>query len=141
MRLANPLTKARGDSLYSSGLDGLVDVACLTADVVGSALAIREAPVNGKWRVHTADPSDFSKMPAVGILISKSTPTVGVAKILGTCDIFTGLMPGVNYMVGAGGTLVETVPNGLFWGQHLGIAVTTTMLVLHGNVNMIGYSV
>ncbi len=126
-------------------LTGYVDVACLTTDVVGSPVSIREAPINGKWRVQTADPTDFTKMPSLGVLISKSTPTVGVAKILGVCDVFTGLTPGVNYMVGTSGGLLEEVPisspTGVFWGQHLGVAVSESILMLGGNVNMIGYSV
>lgn len=120
---------------------GYVSVACLITDVVGSPVTIRDEPINGKWRVQTADPSDISKMPAVGVLISKSTPTVGVAKVQGTCDVFTGLTPGVNYMVGAGGTVIETVPGGSYWGQHVGVAVSPTTLMLNGNSNMIGYGV
>ena len=129
----------------AAGITGYVDVACLTSDTIGSPVSIREAPINGKWRVHTADPTNFVKMPAVGILISKSTPTVGVARVLGTCDAFSGLTPGVNYMVGAGGTLVAAIPGtsatGSYWGQHLGIAVSADTLMLNGNVNMIEYRV
>ena len=134
----------KGITPVSPGITGLVDVACLTSDLIGSPVAIREEPINGKWRVHTANPEDFTKMPAIGVLISKSTPTVGVACILGPCDIFSGLTPGTNYMVNAGGGLTPTVPGtsttGSFWGQHLGVAVRSTTLMLGGNVNMIGYS-
>ncbi len=144
-KTALPNTWTVRASTGSQWLSGQVDVACLTTDIVGSPLSIREAPINGKWRVHTADPTDFAKMPAVGVLISKSTPTVGIAKILGVCEVFVGLTPGTNYMIGSGGVLVEEVPavsvTGSFWGQHLGVAVSGNILMLSGNVNMIGYSI
>jgi len=133
----------KGLGPVTPGLTGLVDVACLSSDTVGSPMASRDVEINGKWRVHTADASDFNKMPAVGILISKSTPTVGVMQTLGPCELFSGLTVGANYMVGEGGTLITTVPgstaSGTFWAQHLGIAVKTTTLMLGGGVNMVGY--
>lgn len=85
-------------------------------------------------------------MPAYGVLISKSTPTVGIVQLFGPCTIYSGLTPGVPYLVaevGSGNQLVEDVPsvggNGYTWGQHIGIAVASDLLLLHGNLSMIEY--
>ncbi|PNX51468.1 MAG: hypothetical protein BV456_03130 [Thermoplasmata archaeon M8B2D] len=67
------------------------DVACLSSDSIGDWMCIRGDRVNGKWRVQKADPRDIDKMPAVGVLISKATPTVGVIQLMGPCELFTSL--------------------------------------------------
>lgn len=66
-------------------------VACLNGDSVQDFVCIRGDRVNGKWRVEKADPDDEAKMPAIGVLISKSTPTVGIIQTAGPCTLFSGL--------------------------------------------------
>ena len=107
MHLRNPVTVAQGDTRY---LRYLQDVACLTGDVIGNCVCIRGDRVNGKWRVQTADPEDVTKMPALGILISKSTPTVGVVQLFGPCESFSGLTPGSSYFIN-GSSISLTMPD------------------------------
>ena len=108
-------------------------------------MAVRGDRVNGKWRVHRADPHDMARMPAIGILISKSTPTVGVVQMFGPCTAFSGLVPGDPYLVGAVGVdkISQVVPNiggnGYTWGQQIGHAVASDLLLLNGNFTMIEY--
>lgn len=141
MQLRNAISLARAEALY---VRGLVDVACLSTDAIGSPVVVRDEPINGKYRVQTADPGDLTKMPAIGILVSKTTPTVGTMRMTGLCDVFEGLTPGANYMVGPGGSLVEEVPltsaTGVLWAQHLGIALSSNVLLLSGDIAMIGYN-
>jgi hypothetical protein len=95
--------------------------------------------INDKWRVQKADPFDSTKMPAVGILIEKSTPTVGVVQWIGPCNIFSGLIPGKIYHVGLSGlTIAPPVPGGLGYSmaQIFGYAVAPGILVLTGNMLM-----
>ncbi len=66
-------------------------VACLSADAVQDFVCIRGDRTNGKWRVEKANPEDESKMPAMGVLVSKSTPTVGIIQVSGPCALFTGM--------------------------------------------------
>jgi len=137
--LLNPLTTYRGDLRY---LRFTQDVACLSSDVVGSPMCVRGDRLNGKWRVETADPTEDSKMPAIGILISKSTPTVGVVQLFGpVIDIYTGLDLTVrSYMVGnAGITKVPPSPGGggYAWVQHIGKPVASDILFLAGDLLML----
>lgn len=137
LELLNALTVARGDTLY---LRYIHDVACLNSDSVGNSLCIRGERINGKWRVQTADPCDTSKMPAIGVLISKSTPTVGKMQIMGpVLNIFTGLTPGKIYHVNLPIlTIAPPLPGGLGYSmaQMFGYAAASDILILTGNVLM-----
>ena len=137
MDLVNSLTVARGDYRY---LRYRQPVACLAGDIVGSGVCVRGDRVNGKWRVQTADPFNGDKMPAIGILISKSTPTVGEMQLIGPCDIFSGLIPGKPYFIN-GLTIDLEIPDPLVGGyamvQNIGHAVASDILWLPGNLNMI----
>lgn len=137
--LLNPLTIYRGDLRYARYTQ---DVACLSTDSVGDPMCVRGDRVNGKWRVERADPTQDAKMPAIGILISKSTPTVGVIQLFGpVMDVFTGLDLNVRaYMVGASG-ISPTVPSpgggGYAWVQHIGKPVASDVLLLLGDLSML----
>jgi len=136
MQLRNPLTVAQGDLKYLSYLQ---DVACLSGDVVGNTVCVRGDRVNGKWRVETADPRDVNKMPALGILISKSTPTVGVMRLFGPCESFTGMTPGKSYFVNGSSialTMPDPLPGGYAIVQRMGLAVASDRLWLPGDLTM-----
>lgn len=126
----------------SKGIEelGMVEVACLTSDAIGDPMCIRGDRVNGKWRVQKADALDGSKMPAVGILIDKTTPTVGKMQMTGPIrDIFTGLNPGKSYHVNSPSfTVAPPVPGmlGYSMAQILGYAAASDILVLTGNILM-----
>ena len=137
--LLNPLTQYGGDHRYVKYTQ---DVACLSTDAVGKPMCIRGDRVNGKWRVEQANPTLDGKMPAIGILISKSTPTVGVIQLFGpVVDIFTGLdFTKPSYMVGETG-IQDTAPapggGGYAWVQHIGKPVASDVLLLLGDLSML----
>jgi len=133
MKRRNALSGARAEYLFAPRV---VDVACLISDAVGDCMCIRGDRIGDRWRVTEADPFDEAKMPAVGILLSKLTPTTGEMQILGPCDLFTGLdwaSPG--YFVGASGitdTAPAPAPGGWVLVQHIGKPVADDLLLLTG---------
>ena len=58
------------------------DCGCLAGDLVGYMVYITGSSF-GTLQVATALPGDAAKMPAVGMLVSKSAPTVGLVQIKG----------------------------------------------------------
>lgn len=118
-----------------------VDVACLSSDSVGDLVCIRDIPIGNKWRVQKADPGERSKMPAIGVLVSKSTPTVGVVKLWGpVAGIFSGLVVGKTYSVDYTGLRIgppDIGVSGYSLCQFVGIAVDTTVLFLNPDLTMI----
>ena len=116
-----------------------VPVACLAADDVGDWMHIRgDQTTTGRWRVEKADCFDETKMPAVGILISKSTPTTGIMRRVGPVDEFTGLDFTKHYFVGPAGSMVNpapTPPSGTYVVvQRVGIPVDPDIIYLTGEI-------
>jgi hypothetical protein len=139
--LVNPLTIPRADLRY---LRQYKEVACLSTDTVGDWVCKRGEVVNGKLRVQRTDPQDIGKMPAIGVLVSKVTPTVGVIQIYGLCEIFTGLDIGRTvYFLGVDGRLssIQPVigPGGYSLVQFLGTPVASNVLQINngGSLNLI----
>ena len=139
MVLQNQLTVFRGDYRY---IKRFQDVACLSGDAVGQLMCIREQPVNGKWRVQRADPQDELKMPAIGVLVSKSTPTVGVMQWIGPIEgVYTGLdIDKKAWWVGNGGTPSSSHPivgvAGYAFAQQIGVPVASDVFLLNVSLNM-----
>ena len=114
---------------------------CTAAESVGDFVCITDDPPNGVDLVGKADPSDFGKMPAVGVIISKSAPTDCLVQWLGeTPNIFTGLSSGEVYFVGVDAKIAEvppiptTVP---LFAQWMGVATAPTRLYLRPNDHMV----
>ena len=138
LHLLNPLTIPRGDNRY---LRFTQEVACLSTDSVGDFVCVRDLPVNGKWRVHKANPFDESKMPAIGVLISKSTPTVGIIQLIGPLvGMYSGLDHTLPCFVGESGLVQEPPPvdltNTYAFVQQIGFATDTTDIFLSGSIAM-----
>jgi hypothetical protein len=140
MVLQNQLTVFRGDYRY---IKRFQDVACLSGDAVGQLMCIRGDRINGKWRVQRADPQDVLKMPAIGILVSKSTPTVGVMQWIGPVEgVYTGLdVTKPAWWVGNGGTPSESHPlvggvGNYAFAQQIGIPVAADVFLLNVSLNM-----
>ena len=136
--LINALTIPRGDLRY---LRINQDVACLSSDAVGDLVCIRDIPVNGKWRVEKANPGDASKMPSIGILTKKITPTVGVVQLYGPVfNIFSGLTIKKTYCVDYDGIRIGPPgigPSGYSFRQFIGVSIATDILFLEIDLSMI----
>lgn len=84
---------------------------CTAAEAVGDLVCIADDPPNGYHVVAKADPSDYDKMPVVGVIISKQSPTMCLVQWTGeTPDLFTGLASGEIYFLGADSKLAEVPP-------------------------------
>jgi hypothetical protein len=114
---------------------------CTAAESVGDFVCIADDPPNGLDVVAKADPSDFAKMPAVGVIISKSSPTHCLVQWLGeTPNIFTGLSSGEVYFVGEDARIAEAPPTPTtvpLFSQFMGVATAPTRLYLRPNDHMV----
>lgn len=137
MQLLNPLTIFRGDRRY---LKYQVDVACLTSDSVGDFVCIRGDRTTNKYRVQKADCLDLSRMPAIGVLVSKSTPTVGKVQIYGALpNIFSALSIGSVYYLGTNGISTTLTPPGAAGysvRQVLGMAIASDVLLVNPDFSL-----
>lgn len=134
--------QAKGMLIYTVVDDGgtatTVLVACLTSDSVGKLMCIRgNKTTAGRWRVQTADCTDPVKMPARGVLITKTTPTAGVMQLIGEVEsMFTGLDVTKPYFVGPTGDLVNPspipVPGNKVYVQKFGFPVSDDVLYITG---------
>ena len=90
-------------SLLSAGITQL-QANCLTTDVVGDCVYITGPVSGGLYQVAKADSSNPVKMPAIGIIQSKITPTLCLVRLLGEAQgIYSGLTPNGVLFVGASG--------------------------------------
>lgn len=116
-------------------------VACLVTDTASDFTCIRGDRVNGKWRVEKADPENEAKMPAVGVLVSKSTPTVGIIQVTGPCGLFSGLdFTKSAYHLGASGIqsgLPVVGGGGYVMVQQIGKPVASDVLWLTNDTRMV----
>ena len=114
---------------------------CTAAEAVGDFVCIVDDPPNGLDVVGKADPADVDKMPAVGVVVSKSTPTRCTVQWIGeTPDIFTGLLSGKEYFVGADSRIAATppVPTTVpLFTQFMGVATAPTRFYLRPNDRLI----
>ncbi len=84
---------------------------CTASESVGDFVCITNDPPNGYDVVGKADPSSYNKMPAVGVITSKSSLTNCLVQWFGeTPNIFAGLSSGEVYFVGEDSKIAETPP-------------------------------
>jgi hypothetical protein len=121
--------------------DVVREAECTAAESVGDFVCIVDDPPNGYDVVAKADPADVDKMPAVGVIISKSTPTECLVQWYGeTPDIFTGLASGKEYFVGSDSriaTLPPTPTTVPLFTQFMGVATAPTRFYLRPNDRMV----
>lgn len=119
-------------AVKASKRENFILAECLPTDTVGKAVSIRGpesgitsyygiarygvsnygfTPLPERYHVESADPTDFDKMPAVGVIIIKLSQITCVVQISGPVrDVFTGRTPGKMQFVGDSGDVVETPP-------------------------------
>lgn len=120
-----------------------VPVACLTTDAVGDIVAMRDtATLTGRWRVQRADPLDSDKMPGVGVLLRKLTPTTGIMQRAGSVrGVYAGLAFAPTYWVGTDGRPTGSMPTPALGDavilQRFGIPVADDVLFLTGEIGPI----
>ncbi len=107
--------------------------------IVGELVYISGVSVAGVYQVDKIDISDFSKLPAVGVVITKATSTQGSIQWLGEVQsVFTGMTPGKIQFASASGGITETPPSTA--GEHIqkiGVALDAGVLLLAPNFTLI----
>ncbi len=108
---------------------------------VGHPVYISGNRVGSNWTVDTANPEDESKMPAIGLVIEKTSPTSGKILTGGEVVDFSGsLVVGSDYFVDYGGLRIGPPPaggGGYSMAQHFGHAVASDKLLITGSLHMI----
>jgi hypothetical protein len=107
---------------------------CPAPVAVGNAVYLSAANA-----VDLADGTNGSKMPAIGIVVSKPTTTSCIVQHAGECDSVSGLTPGSTYYAGVGGALVSSTV-GLTVVQAIGKARDTGLLVMYPTTESTGGS-
>ena len=112
------------------------DANCLSPDIIGDLVYITGPPISGRLQVARVDIDDGAKMPAAGVIFSKSSPTLCVIRSAGEYTYPPGgFSPGDIVYVSATGTLSTTPPSrpttGTRFIQRLGVALTTDRLLLN----------
>ena len=107
-------------------------------DQVGQAVYIR-AQANGEYKVARCDPTNPSKMPAIGIILNKWLAGGSyhcLVQIWGEVrGLFSGLLPRRMYSVAVDGRPKFPCdgpdPGGTFLHQNLGVALDVGVLLLN----------
>jgi len=121
--------------------DVVREAECTAAEAVGDFVCIADDPPNGYDIVAKANPADFNKMPAVGVITKKTSPTKCLVQWYGeTPDIFTGLASGEYYFVGSDSRVSDVPPIPVtvpLFSQWMGVATAPTRLYVRPNDHMV----
>ena len=130
------------DDFVTNGLSSLADLtlgtpifnaACQATDIAGDLVCIPGPPVGGLYSVTRVDITDTTHMPAVGLILDKTTTIRCRVQALGLVPL-GGLIPGRRYFVGFDGRPVFPPPipavDNFAFIQPIGLAVDSTTLFL-----------
>ena len=140
MDLLNQLSLARARALFQQKS---IPAKCLSTDVVGKCVYISGPDISGVYQVSTADPLDgATKMPAFGIIISKSSATECQVQVSGELKgIFSSLTPGRVVFVAVGGSITQAIPtpplSQLAYIQSMGVALTSNVVLVMPDFSII----
>ena len=108
---------------------------CLATDAVGDCMYSRVAAVGGIYQVTKVDPNDQNKMPAIGIIILKSSDTDCIVQTSGVVeDVYGGMDIRKTLYVDTDGGLTQALspalPGDRMFVQAMGMAIDDAALVL-----------
>lgn len=130
MELLNALSLPRALTIFARKW---LRANCLAADSVGNCVYV-SGDVAGVTQVTTVDPIDHSKMPAIGIITSKESPTDCIVQLFGELAPGGSFTPGKRVFVGNAGTLSHSIPTPGVGGfgeiQSMGIAIAVSKILL-----------
>jgi hypothetical protein len=125
------------------GTDGLSETLpsdCLATDAVGDAVYVTGTKVASRTQVTKVNITSSSSMPAIGVILSKSTATECDVQWVGeVAGVYAGLTPGKPYFVDVDATPTSTppTPGADHYVQKLGVATATDVLLLMPDVNLV----
>jgi hypothetical protein len=139
MELLNALSTPRANELF---VQNSIRANCLVTDAVGNCVYITNDISGGLHQVTTCDPTDLSKMPAVGVIVSKETDTLCTILVIGELvGLYTGLTTQKIIFVGLDGKLLEgppaPPPSGYAFAQVMGAVTDSGRVMLVPNFHMV----
>lgn len=112
---------------------------CLNTDSVGDLVYISGDSIGGIIQVAKVDITDYSKMPGVGVILSKSSATQCMILRYGILSV-TGLVPGKTYFVSSAGHPTDIRPvaplGGSLFVQTIGVAMDSVRLLFNPSFNL-----
>lgn len=84
------------------------EMTCSSDVFVGACVYVSGPGVGVVPAVSLADPSNPAKMPAVGVVVSKASPTTGVVRTVGAVARPGGVTPNAVYIVGPDSRLLDS---------------------------------
>jgi hypothetical protein len=112
---------------------------CTATELVGDFVYLTDY-IGGRDQVRWADPKDYSKLPAVGAIISKSSDTTCLVQWMGeTPEIYAGLAPGEIYFLGLNGKAAALPPAATtvpVFVQPIGIALSDKKMYVRTESNL-----
>lgn len=111
----------------------LIRANCASADSVGAFVYVTGPSISGRYQVETVDVGDVTKMPAIGIITRKQSPTRCTVQTHGLLPVASFpliLTPQARYYVGAGSTLSTVPPATPLLRQLAGTAIDASHLLL-----------
>lgn len=107
---------------------------------IGDMAYISGPMSNDLYQVDKVDVTNYSKMPAIGIVTAKSSSTVCSVMTLGVHDS-TDITPGTKYYVGVSGRITSTPPQSSLVGQPVfiqivGVGMGATKLLFQPSLNI-----
>lgn len=136
---------ATGAAPPPSSSDKTFSANCLAGDALGACVYVTGASVAGVPQVATCDPSDETKMPAVGIIVAKPGATDATVQRFAIADLSGSaavLVPASRAWVGYSGLPVTTVPavgaspSGYVMLQTVGVATEAAALEVKIDASM-----
>lgn len=109
---------------------------CQATDVPGDLVYVSSPPVAGMQQVTRVDPTDFEKMPAVGVLVSKQASTLCTVCYFGVLPML-GLTSTGRLFVGRDGRLTPTPPTGPIFLQVFGVSFQAEQLLVRPSFEMV----
>lgn len=107
---------------------------CFNIDVVGDCVYIMGPKVGERYQVTRVDNTTPSKMPAVGLIIEKTSPTECVVQTAGLLkNAFGAFTPNTRLFVGDTGRPKQTYTRpttGLKLIQIIGLAISSTDIII-----------
>lgn len=112
---------------------------CQPADALNNCVRITGITL-GTPDVTTVDVFDKTKMPAVGIIVEKTTTTDCLVQVVGLVETLSGVIIGKRYFIDGAGFPTASMPTpslgGIACVQTLGVGYDSDILLLEPNYNL-----